>query len=89
MSVHGEYQRILSELVAFLERTGAPGSEAWSDELEAAAAQGRENVSEGANRALVLLQGNSVPSFATPLEMEEFARLQEHLVSICRVLLGR
>lgn len=89
MSVHGEFQRILGELVRFLERTGAPGGAGWARELEAAATLGRTDVSGGANRTLALLEGDAVPTFASPLEIEEFARIQEHLVSLCRVILGR
>lgn len=89
MSVHSEFQRILSDLVRFLERTGAPGGDTWARELEDAAALGRKDVSGGAHQALELLQGDSAPTFASPLEIEEFARIQEHLVSLCRVILGR
>ena len=89
MSVHGEFQRILAELVGFLERTGGPGSADWSHELQDASELGRQNVSEGAVRALALLQGDAAPTFVSPLEIEEFARLQEHLAAICRVILGR
>jgi hypothetical protein len=89
MSVNGEYQRILGNLVAFLERTPVPGSEDWIRELEATARAGRGNVSLAADRTLAFLQEKSAPSFASPLEIEEFARLQEHLASICSVVLGR
>lgn len=89
MSVNGEFQRLLGELVGFLERTGGPGCAGWARELETAASAGRKNVSEGASRTLALLQGDSAPTFDSPLEIEEFARLQEHLASLCRVILGR
>ena len=89
MSVHGEFQRILGELTDFLERTGGPGCDAWARELREAAATGREELGEGADRALALLQGDTAPKFVSPLEIEEFARLQEHLASLCRVILGR
>lgn len=89
MSVHGEFQRILGELVGFLERTGAPGIDDWTRELRTAASLGRENVDDGAQRTLALLQGDSAPTFESPLEIEEFARHQEHLASLCRAVLGR
>ncbi len=89
MSVHGEFQRILSELVAFLERTGAHGGNEWTHELRTTAALGRENVSQAADRTLALFQGGSAPTFVSPLEIEEFARHQEYLTSICQTILGR
>lgn len=90
MSVQGEFQRILGELQGFLRRTAAPGSERWTEALERAAEQGREDVSAGAEHALHLLQGEGpAPSFASDLEIEEFARLQEHLTTLCRAVLGR
>jgi hypothetical protein len=91
VSVQGEFQRILSELIGFLERTGAPGVDAWTGALREAGSRGRENVSEGARAALALLRGEgaAAPSFESPLEIEEFSRLQEHLTSLCRVILGR
>lgn len=89
MSVNSEYQRILSNLVAFLERTPVPGSDDWIRELEATARVGRDNVSTAADRTLAFLLEQPAPSFTSPLEIEEFARLQEHLTSICSVVLGR
>ncbi|MGI9592023.1 MAG: hypothetical protein ACR2P8_11695 [Myxococcota bacterium] len=89
MSVHGEFQRILGELADFLERTGGPGCDAWARELQEAGSAGRKKLSDGASRAFALLQGDSAPTFVSPLEIEEFARLQEHLTSLCRVILGR
>ena len=90
MSVNGEFQRILAELLGFLERTPSPGVETWLAGLRGAAEVGRENVSEGARRVLELFQGpEPAPSFGSPLEIEEFARLQDHLGSLCRVILGR
>ena len=90
MSVHGELQRILGDLVAFLERTGAPESGRWIRELEEAAAAARRNLADGATRVLDLLEGEGpAPRFISPLEIEEFARIQEHLVSLCGVILGR
>lgn len=89
MSVHGEFQRILGELVGFLERTGAPVGSGWARELEDAATLGRTDVSGGADRTLALLEGDLAPTFASPLEIEEFARIREHLISLCRVILGR
>jgi hypothetical protein len=89
MSVHSEFQRILRDLTGFLERTGGPGCEDWARRLDGAAAIGRENVSAGARQALELLQEGAAPELASPLEIEEFARLQEHLTSLCHVILGR
>ncbi len=89
MSVHGEFQRILGELVAFLERTGAHGGDDWTHELQTTAALGRENVSEAADRILALFQRGSAPMFVSPLEIEEFARHQDYLTSICQAILGR
>lgn len=89
MSVHSEFQRILQDLVAFLERTGATHSERWIRELRTASATGHENVAEGATLALALLHSEGpTPDFTSPLEIEDFARLQEHLSAICRVVLG-
>lgn len=89
MSVNSEYQRILNDLVAFFERTPVPGSDDWIRELQAAARVGRKDVTKAAGQTLTLLQGDAAPGFASPLEIEEFARLQEHLTSICSVVLGR
>ena len=89
MSVRGEFLRIAGELVGFLERTGPQGGDGWTGVLRDASALAREDVSEGARRTLELLQVGSAPSFESPLEIEEFARLQEHLFSLCRVILGR
>jgi hypothetical protein len=89
MSVHSEFQRILDELVRFLERTGAPGCAGWASELVDAATLGRTDVSGGADRTLTLLEGDAAPTFTSPLEIEEFARVQEHLLSLCHVILGR
>lgn len=89
MSVHGEFQRLLSDLAGFLERTGTPGCEEWAAELKQFGVIGRENVSEGATRTLALLQSDSAPEFVSPLEIEEFARLQDHVAAICRAILGR
>ena len=90
MSVHGEFQRLLADLVNFLRRTGAPGCERWIETLELAAERGQEDIDDGTQRALGLLQGKGpVPTFSSDLEIEEFARLQEHLTAICQAALGR
>lgn len=90
MSVHGEFQRCLDELVGFLQGCGTSEAQRWGALLRGAAGPEAPDLSTRSERVLELLDSPPrTPDFVTELQQEEFERLREHLGAICRVVLGR
>ena len=90
MSVTGEFQRVLAELVRLLEYGAFEGADAWLAELRECAGTARSDLSAAAARVLALFDGGSPPPrCASALEVEDLARLEEHLGAICHAILGR
>lgn len=87
MSVHGEFQRLLAELVSCLRATQHAVCERAADALEASAAAAREDLSGAASRALAVCAS---PPLAE-LSAEQRAEVEErcaHLNAVCRAVLG-
>ncbi len=90
MSVTGEFYRLAEACVAFLDASGSPEADRWKRQLEQAAAHSSVSLSEAAEQALQLLEGEEAPpAFVSARERDGFAELAEHLAAICRALLGR
>jgi hypothetical protein len=89
VSVHGEFERVAGECVAFLRSTRASGAERVGAALESAVRESRGDLSRGAARALAALEDGEPPEFGSALQREEHARLAGHLAAVCRVILGR
>lgn len=89
MSVQGEFQRVLGDTLAFLREASAGGAERWSRELSSIALGAREDLSAGAERLLAFLGEAAPPELSSELQRQEFARQEDHLSQICRVILGR
>lgn len=86
MSVSGEFQRVVGDAVALLERSPAGSARRLASALEEAARRGHRDLCDGAERVIALLEG---PEAGRDLQGEEFGRATEHLRSICRAILGR
>jgi hypothetical protein len=89
VSVHGEFERVVSECAAFLRSSRTPGAERLGAALEAAARDARDDLCRGAERALAALADAEPPEFGSALQREEHERLCDHLAAVCRVILGR
>lgn len=90
MSVHGEFQRLLDDCVAFLETSSATDAAGWGERLERAAALLDDSLSAAATAALEVVgeRGPESPQFEALDEGLEFDRLLEHFKAICRLILG-
>ena len=90
MSVHGEFQRLLDDCVAFLEKSSATDAASWRERLERASALRDDSLSAAATAALEVVgeRGPESPQFEALDEGLEFDRLLEHFTAICRLVLG-
>ena len=90
MSVHGEFQRLLDDCVAFLEKSNATDAARWRERLERASALRDDSLSAAATAALEVVgeRGPDSPQFEALDEGLEFDRLLEHFSDICRLVLG-
>jgi hypothetical protein len=89
MSVQGEFQRIAADAIAFLEGSSDASARELAAALREAASRGAKDVSRGAAEVLDLLAARGRPAFTSSTEREAFERCEDHLTSICRVILGR
>jgi hypothetical protein len=89
VSVAGEFQRVLRDCVELLRACDEPRLERWIEDLDAAAREGREDLCAGAERALNVLGEVPGSRLAPELRRAEVVRCSEHLLAICRVILGR
>jgi hypothetical protein len=90
LSVSGEFQRIVGDAVACLERSPGGSAARLANALEEAARCGRSDLCDGAERVIALLEGpEAAHCRRADLQGEAFGRVTEHLRAICRVILGR
>ncbi len=89
MSVHGEFQRIALDTISFLETTAGEPAQRLAAGLRSATEQREDDVCRAASQVLELLSEGERPGFHSELERQKFDRLEDYLVSICRVVLGR
>ncbi len=90
MSVSGEFQRLVGETVALLQRSQAGSASSLAGALVEAARLGRSDLSTGASEVVQLLEGpTGAPRFGSDPQGEEFGRAVEHLRTLCRAILGR
>ena len=87
MSVHGEYERVLSDCVDFLREVDPPNA-ARIAKLESTAREGRHDLVSGARSLLGWLEAEASLPGASELQREEFARRTDHLSAICRAIAG-
>ena len=90
MSVHGEFQRLLGDCIAFLETSSAADAAGWQERLERASALQDESLTAGATAALEVVadRGPQSPGFQSTQEDLDFDKLLEHFAAICRLILG-
>ena len=88
MSVHGEFRRVLADVVTFLRANQNAECAAAATQLEACAtASAGDGLSGAARRARDVCA--SLPTAAlTELQRDEYAERSEHLAAICRSLLA-
>jgi hypothetical protein len=87
VSVHGEFKRVLADLVTFLNATGNAACAATAVELEACSASAaEEGLGGAAERALEICAALDTAAL-TPTQREECADRSSHLGAICRALL--
>ena len=87
MSVHGEYRRLLAELVAFLNSTESAACAASAAELEAcSAAAVDEGLSDAARRTLAVCAALDTDAFSQA-QRDEYSARSQHLAAICEALL--
>ncbi len=89
MSVHSEFQRIAADTITFLETTADETAQRLAAGLQSATEQREDDISRAASQVFELLSEGERPGFHSKLERNEFDRRQEHLLSICRMVLGR
>ena len=89
MSVHSEFQRIAADTITFLETTAGETAQRLAAGLRSAMQQREVDICLAARQVLELLSKGERPGFDSDLEREEFDRLEDHLASICRVVIGR
>ncbi len=89
MSVHSEFQRIAADTITFLETTADETAQRLAAGLRSALQQREADICLAARQALELLTQGERPGFDSDLEREEFDRLEDHLASICRMVVGR
>lgn len=87
MSVHGEFDRILRNCVDFLREIEPPNA-ARIARLESAAREARHDLTAAVDDLLPWLEAEKPLPGASELQREEYARLAEHLVAICRAIAG-
>jgi hypothetical protein len=87
VSVHGEFQRLLADLAAFLSATGDSASVASALDLEACALTARKDLSGAARRVLEVCAAATSEGLSE-LQAKEYSERAEHLDAICRSLLG-
>ena len=89
MSVHGEFQRIAADTISFLETTEGETAQRLAAGLRSATEQREDDISRAASQVFELLSEGERPGFHSELERNEFDRHHDHLLSICRMVLGR
>ena len=89
MSVHGEFHRIAADTISFLETTEGETAQHLAAGLRSATEQPEDDICLAASQVLELLSEGERPGFHSELERNEFDRREDHLMSICRVVLGR
>jgi len=89
MSVHGEFKRIAADTISFLESTRDETAQRLAAGLQSATEQQEDDISRAASQVFELLSEGERPGFHSELERQKFDRLEDYLVSICRVVLGR
>ncbi len=89
MSVHGEFKRITADAITFLESSAGETAERLAAGLRSAAQRREDDIGLAASEVVELLSERERPGFRSELERQEFDRLEDHLLSICRVVLGR
>jgi hypothetical protein len=91
VSVHGEFQRLLTDCVTFLETSSAEDSERWCQQLRDADALREDSLSLAAQAALKAVEGPDAgsPRFSGGEERRAFEELLEHFAAICRLVLGQ
>jgi hypothetical protein len=87
VSVHGEFERILADLAAFLSATRDSASVATARDLEACVLNTRKDLSGAARRALEVCAAATIEGLSEP-QAKEYSERVEHLAAICRSLLG-
>ena len=87
MSVHGEFERVLSDCVDFLREVDPPNA-ARIAKLESTAREGRHDLTGAASDLLRWLEAEGPLPGASELQREEFARRTDHLSAICRAIAG-
>lgn len=91
MSVVGEYQRILGDFLAVLKTSDAERAGQLTAQLAKADVEVAGSVSEAARRCLELL-GDLAPDTVTGFSSDDghklFVEALEHLLSVCRAILG-
>lgn len=89
MSVPGEFQRVLADLVSLLRRSEVDGASELARGLADAGVRGREELSGGAARVVDLLEPGEAQPAPPALETPELVDQAAHLRAICRAILGR
>lgn len=87
MSVHGEFQRITSDLVRFLRGTQHAACVERAAALERNADGARDDLSAAAERARALCS-EATPDDLAARHAAEYRERAEHLVAICRSIAG-
>ena len=92
MSVSGEFRRCRGACLDLLASVATAGAEECSSLLGESRQRGLEDLSAGARLVLDAAEAREPlrgVEFRTPLDRERFAERLQHLVSICRIILGR
>lgn len=92
MSVRGEFQRVLGDCLASLERGSSAPPELWRDPLAKASERVATSLAEAAECVLALGPFDddaAALGFAAEAHAREFGERLEHLRAICRAIVGR
>ncbi len=87
MSAHGEFRRILANLVTCLPASQNTACAAAVTALEACSTASHADLSDAARRALDVCASVPTSELSKP-QRDEFAERSEHLIALCRSLLG-
>ena len=87
MSVHGEFQRVLAELVGDLRATQHATCQRSADALETLATSARDDLDAAARSALEICAGPA-PAELSAGQRERIEARAGHLAAICRALVG-
>lgn len=88
MSVNGEFVRSAEKCLAFVGTHASRNGAAWCAAVDHACERASEDLSAAARAMLDAHESVAPPGFTREEDRDAFGEKDDHLLSICRIILG-